>query len=112
MTPEAQRIALAEACGWVRGPGGWRNGGEYITQPSEFPDYPNDLNACHEAEKGLDDIRGECRRYVEELERICSRDIAAKGPGCSVSRFGLLHATAAQRCEALLRTLNLWRDDL
>jgi hypothetical protein len=33
MTPEAQRIAIAEACGWT------------------MPDYLNDLNAMHEALK-------------------------------------------------------------
>lgn len=51
MTPEAQRIAIAEACGAY----------------SKFcPDYPNDLNAMHEA---------------------------------------------AQRAEAFLRTLGLWREE-
>jgi len=63
MNPEQQRIAIAEACGWKFIP-------EYYhgeDQPPEFttvtpdgkhlcgyyPDYLNDLNAMHEAEKQL-----------------------------------------------------------
>lgn len=53
------------------------------------PDYYRDLNAMHEAEKIFDN--GQILRYVQWLPR------------------GAL-STAAQRAEAFLRTLNLWRD--
>jgi hypothetical protein len=46
MTPEEQRIAIAEACGWKTGyrdPEAWH----------PLPDYLNDLNAMHEAKKTL-----------------------------------------------------------
>lgn len=43
MTPEAQRIAIAEACGWQLLGGMWHHPiGGFI------PDYLNDLNAMHE----------------------------------------------------------------
>ena len=97
MTPEAQRIAIAEACGWTD----VDVQGEYCfgTQPArseldarqfmlELPHYCHDLNAMHEAEKELPD-----KLFVRYANRI---------PPC---------ATASQRAEAFLRALNLWRDD-
>jgi hypothetical protein len=62
------------------------------------PDYLNDLNAMHEAEKVLNG---------HEQNDYCFTimDIQKSGGG-----FRRLHATAAQRAEAFLRTLNLWKD--
>ena len=66
MSPEAQRIAIAKACGWV--PELWSEGrytrwfkdGKYAYQPNhddrELPDYCADLNAMHEAESLLPDL--------------------------------------------------------
>ena len=79
MSPEAQRIAIAEACA----PGS-----------SVMPDYLNDLNAMHEAEKVLTDHTGYCMNL----------QIATGGLPL---RFNLVFSTAAQRAEAFLRTLNL-----
>jgi hypothetical protein len=105
VSPELQRIKIAEACGWTVSAKGWWshptlpcNGG---AEPSP-PDYDSDLNAMHEAEKVLNKVQG--RRYHENL--------------CEVLRIGekwpdgvrLISATAAQRAEAFLRTLNLWED--
>ncbi len=59
------------------------------------PDYLSDLNAMHGAEKVLTDHTG----YVQRLSWIVKP--------CDTPFF-LLHATAAQRAEAFLRTLNLW----
>jgi len=57
------------------------------------PDYLNDLNAMHGAEKML-----ECgEAYETELIRSCK-----DAP--------IWHATATQRAEAFLRTLNLWTE--
>jgi hypothetical protein len=69
MTPEKQRIAIAEACGWTDcyydasrcavAPTGWFT--RYAGTPYEvtirvgLPDYLSDLNAMHEAEKMLTD---------------------------------------------------------
>jgi len=104
MTPEAQRIAIAEACGWkpTRSTGfimdGWSHpskGTEWFPT-SSLPDYLNDLNAMHEAEKVL--TPDEKTDYIR---------LVNKGD------FGyrrLAFATATQRAEAFLRTLGFWKD--
>lgn len=57
------------------------------------PDYARDLNACAEMEKTLPEDT--LRNYCEWLSTL--------------SRWPSL-ATAAQRAEAFLRTLNLWKE--
>ena len=108
MSPEKQRIAIATACGWTAeqdSNGYWRATNQNSGHASELwlsernvwsvgiPNYLGDLNACHEMEKVLtyeqfDDY------YIELAKRM-------------VRPF---HATAAERCEAFLRTLGLWED--
>jgi hypothetical protein len=105
MTDEQQRIAIAKACGWSRC---------YLQQQADLhddarglppdalptaenycylPDYCNDLNAMHEAEKVAGISNTELSiPYKEWLDRL------------SCPHF----ATARQRAEAFLRTLNLW----
>jgi len=116
MTPEAQRIAIAEACGQQpvfvcfehgevssdrvrRGESGalycpWCR---HQLVFDECPDYLNDLNAMHDAEKCLRPVEFEV--YIGTLRRLF---IAKDNAHC---------ATAAQRAEAFLRTLNLWKED-
>lgn len=95
MTPEKQRITIAEACGWQYVnfnyilQGVWQNVGS-------FPDYLNDLNACHEMEKLLVDAF-ERRKYYQTLDEITG------------DQWATIVATAAQRCEAFLKTVNLWK---
>lgn len=107
MKPEAQRIAIAEACGWVDiyhvnnvycglPPHGYFKQGDMMCHPN-LPDYLNDLNAMREAEKVLTQEQED--KYVVTL----CLDVQPKPR--------LHHATAAQRAEAFLRTLNLWTDD-
>jgi hypothetical protein len=97
MKTEQQRIAIAEACGWGNIP--WEKtsalGHLIALKPDKstgfMPDYLNDLNAMHEAEKVLtydqfDDY------YIELAKRM-------------VRPF---HATASQRAEAFLRTIGKW----
>lgn len=95
MSPEAQRVAIAEFCGYPTtfGRGGLKvvSGGwlEDVLQSATIPDYLNDLNAMHEAEKRF---TGQQRfEYLKKIEAVC-------GIGC----FGQIHASAAQRAEALL----------
>jgi hypothetical protein len=111
--PEAQRIAIAEVCGW-KGPDHkevqnhvatwqkpeiwWMNPKGELTWISEVPDYLNDLNAMHDAEKMLTAQQG--GDYDSHLWIIIQRDKTR--PAC-------WHATAAQRAEAFLKTLNLWK---
>lgn len=132
MKPEQQRIAIAEACGWS-GPFGMfshcASGKQLLTSRSDtlhgtppknkgkpedecsykpVPDYLNDLNAMHEAEKVLSNeqaftMREHAWRIASFKDGKCghaSRD--EQGRNC-------YNATATQRAEAFLRTLNLWK---
>ena len=101
MTPEQQRIAIAEACGWTEismrcmwglPPTAIDYGTEECLK--HFPDYLNDLNAMHEAEKMLD------FNQLRDMEDNVS------------FRFAVLpfHSTASQRAEAFLRTLDKWEE--
>ena len=105
MSPDAQRIAIAEACGW-KSIGreknlplyGWISPGPL----EEIPDYLNDLNAMHEAEKiltGDDYYKYSCHIY----EAACKTQ---KKTG----QWRFIGATAAQRAEAFLRTIGMWED--
>ena len=112
MSPEAQRIAIAEACGWraialVAGfgeprkfPRGVPPGKDPRYWPSEqIPDYLNDLNAMHEAQLSLGGEftippNGEWAIYFDNLTTIAARDDCLT---CCL--------TAAQRAEAFLRTI-------
>lgn len=106
MTKEEQRIAIAEACGWeaIALLGGEEEP-EYLCgivnkYPLRVPDYLNDLNAMHEAEKALDSDKRE--RYMTAL--------AMSDPGHGSSSWYIVHLTAAQRAEAFLRTLGKWKE--
>lgn len=96
MNPEAQRIAIAEACGIVT-KDQW--GPLYRTQQGmvrDCPDYLNDLNAMHQAEEILN----------EKQEHIMNDTLW----DLMLGRKYLWHATAAQRAEAFLRTLGKWEE--
>jgi hypothetical protein len=97
MTPEKQRIAIAKACGYQKG---WNYKSGY---PADFtqewhidslPDYLNDLNAMHEAEKTLSDDN--LKSYRGWLVVVCNGEH--------------WRATAAQRAEAFLRTIDKWEE--
>ena len=95
MNPEQQRIAIAQACGWFFMDDSWHypNGAKALS----LPDYLTDLNAMHEAEKILDTITDE--------NTIGSYAAYAQ---CLIWDGGY-SATAAQRAEAFLRAINLWK---
>ncbi len=63
----------------------------------EVPHYYSDLNAMHEAEKTLTD------NQISPFLMILSQEVEGVD--------WAFRATASQRAEAFLRTLNLWRDD-
>ena len=96
MSPEQQRIAIAKACG--KNVEMYENCIEGFLQfcyNSKIPDYLNDLNAMHEAEKQLE-----------------AEDNHAYGCYCFelYEKYGnTVSLTAAQRAEAFLKTLNLWK---
>lgn len=97
MTDEQMRIAIAEACGFthVRCVPPDHCLGHHPDRPSYVPDYLNDLNAMREAEEQVPpNLRA--RWYLH----LC----AVSGD----SAWNTSRATARQRAEAFLRTLNLW----
>ncbi len=114
MTPTEQRIAIAEACGediprLSACCAASSEMDEYDICPvchdhtvfepdaESLPDYLTDLNAMHEAERGLPH-EGIKRIYVDHL-------VCLMKPG----EFTVM-APAAQRAEAFLRTLGLWKE--
>lgn len=118
MSPDAQRIAIAEACGWtdIASGANAQNPHPYGKPPAgvsvgingvnELPAYLTDLNAMHEAEKVLTLESGQFRAYENNLRQAL---VVSGRKVCSVhEEHKFLHATAAQRAEAFLKTLNLW----
>ena len=106
MKSEQQRITIAEACGWKwhsRMKGSikvWDNGLDYVFSDSELPDYLNDLNALHKAEKILDANQWDSYRKNLAREWTTNDDDGM---------WAAINTTAAQRAKAFLRTLNLWK---
>jgi hypothetical protein len=120
MSPEAQRIAIAEACGYsdVRIQewdsvdiesrsiaSGIELQGTLNGERKFVPDYFGDLNAMHEAEKVLNpDQQKQFIEYLIEGEthhEYCTEMLWD-------SSWLAAHATAAQRAEAFLRTIGKW----
>jgi hypothetical protein len=91
MTNEQINIAIAKACGWAHP----------SVQPYAFPDYCNDLNAIHEAERSLNSQQ--VQDYTLNLLRVTNND-GARFHG-TLGCFAHVHATARQRAEAFLKTL-------
>ena len=106
MSPEARRIAIAEACPksfWIYKSSFTPNVrlyymGEHPSAGDHECDPLRDLNACHHMEKAFKDDEVLWHTYATHLQRIVE------------PHRHVLHATAAQRAEAFLRTLNLWDD--
>jgi hypothetical protein len=107
MTEQEQRIAIAEVRGWYDiGEPTWNRRvlGRLGQGPlRNIPDYPQDLNAMHEAEKVLTEkhVRSYAFILAQVLDTIPTVDLD--------DQFLNIHATAAQRAEAFLRTFNLWK---
>ena len=125
MKEEAQRIAIAEACGWLsvyrcsRKGNAAKDGCTYwgskdtdsINYPrifEEVPDYLNDLNAMHEAEKVL-----QFSQQYEYASRLMqTMGLPRNDPDRSLEMiYKSIHATASQRAETFLRTIEKWKDE-
>ena len=122
MTPEQQRIAIAEACGLsvvISDP----QSGLDVVRDGEFrrplPDYLNDLNAMHAVEEYWKDktiskpdpqnpsvmLRG--LSFVLQYHRQLALVTGAQN-GAVFYPDIQWHATAEQRAEAFLRTIGKW----
>jgi len=121
MTPERQRIVIAEVCGWTccgqvpglhpHGLAPWLKVSDYTSEQvlnhevpiDTLPDYLGNLNAMHQAESHLGcviDTDGTLE-FAYELQLI---------KVMKPSGWRIYYATAAQRAEAFLKTLNKWEE--
>ena len=97
MTPEQQRIAIAESCGWTDTQ---IIDGKY--GQTDVPNYLNDLNAMHEAEK----IIPRQLFHVDYWQKGYGRFQQILS-GITITPYS---ATASQRAEAFLRTIGKWEE--
>ena len=115
MTNEQINIAIAKACGWDFDPiecAEWGSRQRWCKSPHGkivfrhgIPDYLNDLNAMHEAEKVF--AYEEAQQFEGELCGICGSENLHKEYPLPFE-FAVAHATASQRAEAFLRTVGKW----
>lgn len=116
MNPNKQNLAIAEACRWTcpncSQPVRVCTGCDFQDYPDRcIPNYCNDLNAMHEAQKTL--TSNQHIDYAREIARSIFDDKTADEftPRVSWACISVFVSTnAAQRAEAFLRTLNLWVD--
>ena len=117
MNNEKQRIAIAEARGMI---GPFENSEEWFENGDSdgciivlrdatgkrVANYLNDLNAMHEAEKvlGADDKKKFASRLFDIV--LFQREGLDQLDGWYLH----VHATAAQRAEAFLRTIGKWEE--
>lgn len=123
MTEQEQRIKIAEFCGWEFGEISPEDGCQLVEHDGKFwgrksviginriiPDYLHDLN----------EIVGVCQN-LSRLEKVdftkhlivitCPPDFMDFwGRRNDLDAFRIANATAAQRAEALLRTIGKWQD--
>ncbi len=113
MSPEKQRIAIAafvwehvDCPHWARSiRAAWEKRNELPMIWCGIPDYLNDLNAMHGAENVLTDEQ----RVAYSLQWLpCVLTINGRTVRPKREEFTLIHATAAQRAEAFLRTIGKW----
>jgi len=101
MTEELQRIAIAESVGIYLHDGDHAPSNYMFVE--DLPDYLNDLNAMHAAEKVLNDEQQ--WEWVTQILRTLPKE-----PHFKALVFRIGTATAAQRAEAFLRSIGKWED--
>lgn len=112
MTDEQLRLAIAELAGWKREEllvfrAEWEakdrvSGG--AMDEAGVPDYLDDLNAVHEVEELLTDP-AEFTEYGEALSRLLNDAHRGEPRWLGPTSYHYAHATARQRCIALVRVL-------
>lgn len=105
MSQEEQRIAIAEACGWMNvrfcghnleKPGPYCYGQKQTDAFYAVPDYANDLNAMRSA-----------LRILDQQQRVQFMNTLRKIEGCTVSDFDCI--LSDKWPEAFLRTIGQWK---
>jgi hypothetical protein len=126
MTPEKQRTAIAEACGWKDLETKWHGYPQWLAPDGRvkygtindkfccLPDYLNDRNAMVEALKTLTPRQREVFAYVltypnDPLPGEKTYIGYIELPESDV--FDLLIAGVPQLAKTFLRTLNLWVEE-
>jgi hypothetical protein len=108
MTNEEINIAIAEFHGWkhiLKDPVLFRGTPPWLDDClHEIPSYITDLNAMHEAQKGLTD--DEWETYADYL--LFPNGDEAHSNYTSLRRGCM--ATAVQRAEAFLKTVGKWKE--
>ncbi len=105
MSEDEINKAIAKICGWKNlAFDVWHNGtvGVLPTNKdvrSKIPNYCNDLNAMHEAEKFL---------FLKKMAHRYFLHLADFWKGNQSDYY--FHSTARQRAEAFLRTLGKWEE--
>ena len=104
MIPEAQRIAIAQACGWTRcnidEPMSGYAPGQGMPGLCILPDYLNSLDAIFDAIKTMTN---------DQKDEVVRRIGWSAVRGCWDNSF-IANATPAQWSRAFLQTLSLWVD--
>lgn len=117
MTDDELRIKVAELCGWERGPkvsswigvanSCWHRKSEQDGWQDNPPDYPQDLNACHEMEEHIPENKW--FEWCGNMAKVCGveRESSDMTIGEIVHRtFSTNRATARQRAEAFVMTMS------
>ncbi len=105
MTDEQIKQTIALALGWSTLPKDQARMVQYFARNPDgkwdmVPNYSNDLNAMHEAEKVL--TLSQFWDYADTLKQICT------DRGLGIDEY--ITATARQRSEAFLKTLGKWEE--
>ena len=92
MTNQQINEAIATECGWT-----YYDGWHDVKGREGLPDYCNDLNAMHEAEKIL---------FTTNNWDACTYETTLQKETTSWA----WHSTAKQRAEAFLKTIGKWEE--
>lgn len=110
MKPERMRIRIAEHLGWTQietssdqliglSPTGKLPFLDFV------PDFPNDLNACAELKKTLNEEQSK-----EFSEQLCALLLDYSFPQSTQDVIALIGATAPHYCEAFCKTVGIWEE--
>jgi hypothetical protein len=113
VTPDAQRIAIAEACGWTE-VSDWGEGGINGKHPTEpwvevIPDYLNDLNAMNDALITMSD--DQWARYVKILSGETAEESLLPTYYWQLEDvLDILQATNSTQAQAFLIAIDKWKE--